>query len=277
MKFKNPFKIRRKSRFGRKYNLKRNFSDNMHKAYKTSLLRDEKPLPPNVNNSTNMPPCWDQGQWGTCYAHAIAGAVYFEELMHTPSNVFMPSRLGIAYNACVRQGESVVREEDGIMSLYDATIPVLNKGVFPESMLDYVSANLNVVPSDTCIAEGLKHLGIGISSIDNTNLHDIKAALADGKVIIFGMVLYAQYESDQCMSDGQVSTPGWWTKKFFDPLGAHAQLIVGYDDKTETFLVRGSWNSTVADKGYFHIGYDYLTDPKLSFGFVVLDGIKTTA
>ena len=275
MKF-NIFKRNQKSRFGRKYNLKRDDACKIHKTYRRKFLQAGQPLPPKVDNSTKLPPCWNQGNWGTCYAHAIAGAVYYEELMHMPTTTFMPSRLGIAYNACTSDGGETVKEEDGVMSLYRATLPLLDMGFFPEAMFDYIPANLDVPLPDACVTEGKKHLGKGISSIDNTDLNSIKTALADGKVIIFGMLLYGQYESDQCMSDGIVSTPGWWTKKFFNPLGGHAQLIVGYDDTTKTFLVRGSW-ADVADKGYFHIGYDYLTDSTLAFDFVILDAVAQTA
>ena len=270
MKLKNIFN--RKSRLNRKYNTKRH----MHKE---QILKHYIPLkesptvqfPPKLNNGTILPPCQDQGQYGTCYAHAAAGAVNYNELKYfkAPSVVHSPSRLGIAWNACIQEKEVNVTEEDGIASLYNTLIPITTLGFFPEEMFPYVPSNINVQPSPACFIEGKKHLGLSVTAVAQ-DLNSLKSAIVEGQVIVFGMLIYPQYESNQCLKDGKVETPGWFSKHFSSSLGGHAQLIVGYDDDIKCFIVRGSWGPSVADHGYFYIPYDYITDSILAFDFQIL-------
>ena len=49
--------------------------------------------------------------------------------------------------------------------------------------------------------------------------------------------------------------------------GGHAVLAVGYDDATQTFLVRNSWGATWGQDGYFTMPYAYLTTRGLSSDF----------
>ena len=52
-----------------------------------------------------------------------------------------------------------------------------------------------------------------------------------------------------------------------DVVGGHAVLAVGYDDATQTFLVRNSWGATWGQDGYFTMPYAYLTTRGLSSDF----------
>jgi hypothetical protein len=200
--------------------------------------------------------------------------VYHEELHHTTeSEPIMPSRLFIAFNACIEEKETAVREEEGIASLRDTLEPLLGVGYCPENMWDYLPQNLNATPPAACLLEGNKHRGLGITSLAQDIL-TMEAALASGEVIVFGMLVYPQYESQQCLKDGIVAYPSFITRHFTQSLGGHAQLIVGYDHATQMFKVRGSWGPDVADHGHFHIPYAYMADSKLAFDFQVLTGVE---
>ena len=50
-------------------------------------------------------------------------------------------------------------------------------------------------------------------------------------------------------------------------IGGHAVLAVGYDDSTQTFLVRNSWGANWGQAGYFTMPYAYLTTRGLSSDF----------
>ena len=52
-----------------------------------------------------------------------------------------------------------------------------------------------------------------------------------------------------------------------DVVGGHAVLAVGYDDATQTFLVRNSWGADWGQAGYFTMPYAYLTTRGLSSDF----------
>ncbi|MBN2082363.1 PQQ-binding-like beta-propeller repeat protein [bacterium] len=54
--------------------------------------------------------------------------------------------------------------------------------------------------------------------------------------------------------------------------GAHAMLIVGYDDAKQAFKVRNSWGTDWGDEGYCWIGYDTFANPsEYTIAFVLHD------
>jgi C1A family cysteine protease len=50
-------------------------------------------------------------------------------------------------------------------------------------------------------------------------------------------------------------------------VGGHALLAVGYDDKSECFIVRNSWGDRWSKKGYSTMLYSYLRTDNLSDDF----------
>ena len=262
-----------KSKHGRKYSLKRDTNPRMS-CMRLPFL-DNAPLPEHVDNGMGvLPPCYDQGQLGICYACAVARAVHYWELKTPPtSGAFMPSIFGIAWNAQIACKNTVdTKEEDGIYSLRATTEPLLTAGFFPESMMPRIKENLDVAPNATCVMVGQHHLATGCAGVAQ-DLYSIKSCLASGQVIVFGMTIYPQYESSQCMMDGMVDMPDWIDRHLKGPLGGHAQLIVGYDDHSQRFIIDGSWGMA-GDRGRFHIPYAYLTNPVLAFDFQIINGVK---
>jgi len=49
--------------------------------------------------------------------------------------------------------------------------------------------------------------------------------------------------------------------------GGHAVLAVGYDDRSQWFLVRNSWGPDWGMHGYFTMPYQYLLEENLSDDF----------
>ena len=261
--------IKRKSKIGRKYNLLKDTHD--PRDYRWTLpphLRDV-PLPSSVDLRPTMPPVYDQGPYGTCYANAVAGAVHFLQ-----NKRVTPSRLYIAWNACVCEGETVIAEENGIVSLRDTISPLTDKGYVPEASWPYDRDHLNVIPFTSCFADGATHLVTSYERllVLSNDLQSIKTALAEGRPVIFGMQVYKQFESASCAATGIVETPGWWDRQF-NCLGGHAVLAVGYDDATQMFTVRNSWSSGWGRAGYFFLPYDYMSNSGLTNDFWVLNGL----
>jgi C1A family cysteine protease len=46
-------------------------------------------------------------------------------------------------------------------------------------------------------------------------------------------------------------------------IGAHAVLVVGYDDAKRLLIVRNSWGDKWGRGGYFYMPYDYASNPNL--------------
>ena len=57
-------------------------------------------------------------------------------------------------------------------------------------------------------------------------------------------------------------------------IGGHAVMAVGYEDASQTFLVRNSWGPNWGLKGYFKIPYAYLQDDNLANDFWTIQIVK---
>ena len=60
-------------------------------------------------------------------------------------------------------------------------------------------------------------------------------------------------------------------------IGGHAVLAVGYDDRTQRFLVMNSWGTRWGQGGYFTMPYAYLTDRALAADFWTVRGVEIAA
>jgi C1A family cysteine protease len=91
----------------------------------------------------------------------------------------------------------------------------------------------------------------------------LRGCLASRSPIVFGFSVYESFESARVARSGVVSLPADG-----EPLiGGHAVLAVGYEDRSERFLVRNSWGPDWGRRGYFSIPYDYLTNSELAGDF----------
>ena len=271
-----------KSKLGRKYNTARHDHKKQPVFEFTSLvMREITPLPAKTFNGLRLVPCWDQGPYGTCYSHAVARCIVWNQIKYN-IQPFKPSITDIAWKACVQEGENTVAEDQGISSIPNAIIPLLNQGYCPEWIWPYNSSTLNIRPTPACVAEALKHMVDSYAMIPQ-DLDSIKRTLANGNVIAFGALIYPQYESNQCLKDGIVEMPEWIDRHIKGPLGGHAQTIVDYDDTY--FYVDGSWGTNVgathlgdmkldAPRGIFKFPYDYILSNKLAFDFCVVNGVS---
>jgi C1A family cysteine protease len=94
-------------------------------------------------------------------------------------------------------------------------------------------------------------------------LSQMKGCLADGFPFVFGFTVYESFESAEVARTGVLQMP----KPKEGVVGGHAVLAVGYEDKTERFMVRNSWGTSWGKKGYFTMPYTYLLSENLSDDF----------
>ena len=85
--------------------------------------------------------------------------------------------------------------------------------------------------------------------------------LADGYPFVFGFTVYESFETEKVKRTGIVPMP----KKNERPVGGHAVLAVGYNQKQKRFLVRNSWGKAWGKDGYFTMPYEYLETQAADF------------
>jgi len=216
-------------------------------------------LPPRVDLRAGCPPVYDQGELGSCTAHAIAGAVEFAMKKQQLEEVFTPSRLFIYYNE--RMIEGTVDEDAGAM-LRDGIKSVARLGAPHEGLWPYVITRFRTRPARPAYRDGLDHQALLYRRMAQT-LDQLKGCLAAGFPFVFGFAVYESFERASVRRTGRVPMPAGHEAL----LGGHAVLAVGYDDDDAVFVIRNSWGDAWGKAGYGAMPYAYLTDSNLSDDF----------
>jgi C1A family cysteine protease len=202
--------------------------------------------PKSVDLRSKLPPCWDQGQLGSCTAFALTGAVAF---LHG----FVGSQLWLYYKE--RSLEHTIKEDagaeirDGIKVLAKTGLPV--ESAWPYDIAKFAKrppAKVNKAAKQELISEYRRLSG----------LSDYLDCLASGSPFVIGISVFESFESDAVANSGDVPMP----RPSEQNLGGHAICVVGYDGSH--FIVRNSWGTDWAQAGYCLIPYDYLGNADLA-------------
>jgi C1A family cysteine protease len=168
------------------------------------------------------------------------------------------SRLYVYYNE--RTIEHTVSQDSGAM-LRDGIKSLVKKGACTEAKWPYFTENFRIKPPAACYRDGAGHQVTSYQRIET--LDQMRACLADGFPFVFGFTVYESFESQTVAKTGRVTMPMSRER----PLGGHAVLAVGYNDRDKRFLVRNSWGSGWGLKGYFTMPYGYCASRDLSDDF----------
>ena len=236
--------------------------DHRDKAYR--FVPPESVLPSFVDLRQSCPPVFDQGQLGSCTANAIAGALMFEMMKDKTLSAFTPSRLFIYMNERILEGDP---DQDNGAEIRDGIKTVASQGVCSEDEWPYDETKFTVKPTDECYLDAqtfnaFTNKKILYQPVEH-DLNHIKAVLASGWVVVFGMSVFDAFESAEVASTGIVPRPGLSDK----PIGGHATFLNGYNDAVKQFQDQNSWGIEWGIKGNFYLPYDYLSDSDLTDDF----------
>jgi C1A family cysteine protease len=230
-------------------------------------------LPPKVDLRAQMSPVENQSQLGSCVANATCGALEFLELLGLKSPDAVPeefsnqfediSRLFIYYNARTLDGTTAY---DWGTYLRSAVKAIRLWGICREKLWPYNISQYAVRPDIGCYTEAFNHKILTGYRVDNSQLNQMKQAMAQGYPVMFGMSVYESFESRSVFQSGMVPMPN----KSERLMGGHAMCCVGYDDSMGHFIVRNSWGAQWGDKGYCYIPYEYLNSLNLASDFWTL-------
>jgi len=226
------------------------------------------PLPPSTDLIDQMRPVRDQGDRGTCVAHATSAIA--EHYWTTQGKIVDLSRQFVYWDC--KQHDGHPNEEGTWIAI---AMPLLQSDGCPqEGDWPYVSTDIpgnegeGPAPARALDAAGQFRIP-GFRQLSATAVHDLKAELADGRPIAFSIPVFDSWWRDnkEVASTGDITNPIPGEL----PDGGHAMCMVGYQDDQDDqpsgggrFLIRNSWDSTwgtassTGHVGYGTIPYSYI-------------------
>ena len=217
-------------------------------------------LPALVDLTKGMPNCENQGNLGACTAFAIGGAVQYA-LLKQGKTLLNPSKLFVYYEERLREG--TVNEDSGAMIRTGFKV-IADKGFANEKDWPYIVRRFKRKPVEVAYTRSKLDVVDKYERVD-TSLLALRTALATGNPVVLGMPVFEGMMSEETAQSGVVYKP----TRFEQNMGGHAVLLMGYDDKKKSFLVRNSWGRDWGKNGYFELSYDYATMDMLMDAWVI--------
>lgn len=228
-------------------------------------------LPSEVDLHEQMPPVRNQGDRGTCVAHATAAVR--EYLMGDSSTASNLSEQFIYWACKARDGYA------GEGTWIKTAMTVLQElGVCAESVWQYnpyVIANNEGQgpPPATAVDEAKANCILSFNELNARWVDSLRETLANGVPIAFSVYVFGSCRRPYTYRGGDLRLP------FSDEenLGGHAMCMVGYVDDEEVpgggyFIVRNSWGEAFGYDGEVAPGYC-----RLPYAYVRNHGIEAFA
>lgn len=215
-------------------------------------------LPESKNLLQFCPPIYDQGSLGACTGFASSS---MREIIQRIAGKEAPQLSPLFIYYFERCAEKTVATDSGA-SLTDALWTLLQRGDVPIDLDPYSIETFRTRPDKKLdkVAQDFKIL----SAKHLHSLQDLKTCIAEGFPFVGGITVFQSFESPEVARTGNVPMPDTSREQV---LGGHAVCFVGYDDSSQTFLVRNSWGHTWGTNGYFRLPYSYVQNINLANDF----------
>ncbi len=201
------------------------------------------------------PPIFDQLELGSCTANAAVGSVQMV-MRKEKVPVLALSRLDCYWDERVIEGTT---DTDAGATIRDS-MKALAEGTCLEPIWPYGDGSTIASPPSG-LAKATKYPLKSYLSV--ASVEAMKASLALGYTVCFGISVYDSFESDAAAATGMIPLPS----ASENYLGGHALCAVGYRDSEQRVIFRNSWGVSWGDKGYGYIPYAYLSNPNLASDF----------
>jgi C1A family cysteine protease len=248
------------SPLGRRYGYHKDVPD--HRDYGISATVLESATTSNASNLPLLGPVLDQGQEGSCTAHAAAADrefLHWKEIASRRQSV-TPASEGMYSPSFIYYLE---RQTDGTLDQGDCgsfgrtSCSVLRKyGCALRTDMPYVAGDVSTAPTAEQLAAATKWATGQYHRL--VTVDDMKSCIASGYCFRIGFTVYESFES--------IGADGLWTpSKSENVLGGHEVLAIGYDDDINggSFEVRNSWGAAWGDQGNFYLRYADAADPDI--------------
>ncbi len=217
-----------------------------------SLMKKSSPAkaPAKIDLRDQFPAIEDQGEIGSCTAHAIVGLL--ECLWkQTSGETIDASRLFVyktTRNLLGWEGDTGAFIRTAIKS-------VRLFGVCPEDYWEYNEQEFDTEPPAFCYAFARNYRSLVYYRLPE-RVSELKKSLAQRIPFAFGFTCFESIDGDDVTESGMIPFP----RRGENTVGGHAVVAVGYDDKAKAFLIRNSWGRSWGKKGYGMLPYKYFEE-----------------
>lgn len=223
------------------YGYRRDASDARDLKFRSTISE----LPATVDLRHNCPPIMDQGALGSCTAHGVTAALRYTMLKNGRPDVEL-SRLQLYYDERALEGSI---NDDAGAQIRDGIKAAAKVGVGHERLWPYDIKRFTDKPPQACYVDAVNFNAIKYERV-RVGVTSLKAALASGYPVVFGITLYDSFESPDVEKTGVVPMPNL---EYEAVVGGHCMLAVGYGQKNGYFTVQNSWADDWGDKGFCYI------------------------
>ena len=202
---------------------------------------------------------YNQGPLNSCTANAVCGA-YRMDVKRESLPVLNPSRLFLYYNT--RKIENTVSVDDGA-TLRDTMKSIHSVGVCKEKIWPYVDIKQRFKerPPQRAYMEARGNIVSEYQRL-HQDIDQFRACLQDNCPFVFGFEVFSNfYKTNNPLGIMPMPKPNDTSD------GNHAVVAVGYDDRSRYFTILNSWGEDWADKGYFYMPYDFISNSNWCFDF----------
>ena len=231
-----------------------------------------------VDHRSSQTAVRDQGNRGTCVAHASMAAM---ESAYKRGGKVKDLSENDAYNVFMATEASDCLVDPGIQT-WKAGGYLTSKHVCTEAQEPYVVPKGNAA-CKTVPAACSSHRVHGFSSTTTffasafggtgthlaTNTAFLESLLNTGHDVVLGIYVAGNDWNDGTSESGVVDVERDSSGNPAPAYGGHAMLLVGYNASKGYFIFKNSWGATRGHLGYFYLSYEYL-QTYAKYGFVVL-------
>lgn len=219
-----------------------------------------------VDLTAEFRPIQNQGSQGSCVAFSLTSVFEYAVKLNTGEMKDL-SEAFLYYNSRkLDQGEAFDPNLDEGTTITSALKSLAEFGLPEETYCRYNEYVCSETPSQAAYDDAMVRKLIKALNVER-RVEDIKSAVAEGYPVLGSFSLCPSFNPS---SNGLVSMPSQEEiaaiadgTENMDKHNRHAMVIVGFDDRLQSFLVRNSWGADWGSKGYCYIPYDYISNQYL--------------
>lgn len=204
-------------------------------------------LPSSVDMSGHFPQPGDQGQQSSCVGWAVAYALksYQEAIerhwaLNSQDHIFSPAYI---YNQIKMSSDCT----KGGANYIEALNLLRREGVAPWSAFPYDATTCSKIPDRATKQTALPYIIADWRRVNVQDETEVKNQLAAGFPVLSGIVIDMPFY--------RLAKNVVYTQYSGQSLGAHAVVVVGYDDNKSAFKIINSWGTNWGESGFGWLSY----------------------